>query len=228
MTDYTKYIPYFLRSLRHNVKPVGWVPPESSRRTSTRFLDVSRETSLKSALTDRNSSRRFAVNMAKAFNLQKGDFVQVLYGRDAGSRGVISKVSRETNQVIVNGCNVIRSYRPSDAEKQVQPFLPSVVMVEAPIHITNIVPLDPVTKRPTRIKRRYSMTGECVRISKVSGCAIPDAIPVSQSFGDKSLHQKHKLKTGYLRGAPIASRFIRSWSEDQSHFASLRRMADRT
>ena len=39
--------------------------------------------------------------------------------------------------------------------------------MEMPIHITNIAPVDPVLKKPTRIKRRYTMHGECVRVSKV-------------------------------------------------------------
>ena len=37
---------------------------------------------------------------------------------------------------------------------------------QVPVHVTNVVLLDPVTKQPTRVKRRYTMTGECVRISK--------------------------------------------------------------
>ena len=226
MTDYTKYIPYFLRSLRHNVKPAGWVPPESTRRTSTRFLDVSDETSLKSRLTNKESARAFHIDMARAFNIRPGDLVQVLFGRDAGNQGVIRKVLSSKNQVIVDGCNMIRSYRPNEAERQMRSSIPPLVSVEAPIHITNIVPLDPVTKRPTRIKRRYSMTGECVRISKVSGSAIPEPVTSLASSAEKILRQKHMLKAGYLRGAPIAERVLRSWKESQGHFTSLSRMME--
>merc|ERR1740129_414993 len=42
----------------------------------------------------------------------------------------------------------------------------------------NVVLLDPVTKQPTRVKRRIMMHGESVRVSKVSGAAMPDPVPV--------------------------------------------------
>lgn len=109
-----------------------------------------------------------------------------------------------------------------DSERQINPQLPGQVAVEAPIHVTNVVPLDPVTKKPTRIKRRYSMTGECVRISKLSGCAMPDPVPVTQSLADDATRSKANLKAGVLRGAPLASRTLASWKTDQLQFESLR------
>ena len=227
MTDYTKYLPYFLRSLRHNVKAPGWSPPEASARTASKFLDVSSEPSLKRPVVNNKTSRAVHINMVKAFNLEKGDLVQVLYGRDAGNTGVIRTILPATNQVIVSGCNVIKSYRPSEAEKQLAPSLPGLVPVEAPIHVTNVAPLDPVIKKPTRIKRRYSMTGECVRISKLSGCAMPDPVHVAPTLADKAVKQKANIRAGFLRGAPLAHTAVNSWRDDQSHFASLERMAHR-
>ena len=224
MTDYTKYVPYFLRALKHKVKPPGWRSPESDTRSATKFLDVTKEPSLKSPIVDTRKARAVHINMVAAFNLQLGDLVQVLYGRDKGHCGVIRKILSESNQVIVSGCNVVKSYRTSDAEKQVNPTIPGYLMVEAPIHITNVVPLDPVTKKPTRIKRRYSMTGECVRISKVSGCAMPESVPVSPSLSDRALNWKAKIKAGYTKGAPISDRAMWSWNVHNSHYDSLARM----
>lgn len=225
MTDYTKYLPYLLRSLKHNVKPPGWRPPESNSRTATKFLDVSKEPSLKKPLADTRKARAVHIDMIRAFNLEKGDLVQVLYGRDAGNSGVIRRLIPESNQVIVTGCNVIRSYRTSDAERQANPRLPSFVMVEAPIHVTNIAPLDPVIKKPTRIKRRYSMTGECVRISKLSGSAMPQPVQHPPTLADRAIRQKLSMKRGYLRGSPIADKTLKTWREDQSHFDSLVRIS---
>jgi large subunit ribosomal protein L24 len=224
MTDYTKYLPYFLRSVKHTVKPPGWRPPEAQSRTATKFLDVSKEPSLKRPIVDSKRAKAIHINMIKAFNLCRGDLVRVLYGRDAGNTGVIRKVIPEKNQLIVSGCNVIRSFRPSFAERQLNPGLPALVPVEAPIHVTNVAPLDPVTKKPTRIKRRYSMTGECVRISKQSGCAMPEPVMVEQSLGDKAQRSKAVIKGGFLRGAPIAERALDSWKNHQGHFESLSRM----
>jgi large subunit ribosomal protein L24 len=226
MTDLTKYVPYFMKALRHNVKGPGWRPADSGVRTATKFLDVSKEPSLKSPLVDKKKARAVNIDMASAFNLQKGDLVQVLYGRDKGHHGVVRKILPGSNQVIVSGCNVVKSYRPTDAERQLNPNLPGLVPVEAPIHVTNVVPLDPVTKKPTRIKRRYSMTGECVRISKVSGCAIPDPVPVEPTLGDRASSQKARLKRGYLRGAPVLDRAMWSWNAHKPHYESLVRMSN--
>lgn len=228
MTDYTKYLPYALRAVRHKVKPPGWRPPESSPRTATKFLDVSKEPSLREPLVDKHKAEAVHIDMISAFNIRKGDLVQVLYGRDAGNTGIISKVLPGTNQVIVSGCNVVRSFRPSEAERQLSPSLPAQVAVEAPIHITNVAPLDPVTKKPTRIKRRYSMTGECVRISKISGSAMPDPVPVSPTLGDLAMKQKSAIKAGVRRGAPISDRALESWNSHRPHYDSLVRMVNRS
>jgi large subunit ribosomal protein L24 len=224
MTDYTKYVPYLMRAVKHKVKPPGWRTPESNQRTATKFLDVSKEPSLKRPLVDQRKSRSVQVNMISAFNLERGDLVQVLFGRDKGHTGVIRKILPGTNQVIVSGCNVVKSYRPSDAEKQINPTLPPLIPVEAPIHVTNVVPVDPVTKKPTRIKKRYSMTGECVRISKVSGSAMPDPVPVEPSLADRALERKARIKAGYTRGAPLSDRAVWSWKTHKTHYESLARM----
>jgi large subunit ribosomal protein L24 len=224
MTDYTKYVPYLMRAVKHKVKPPGWRPPESNPQTSTKFLDVSGETSLKRPLVDQRKSRAVPVNMISAFNLERGDLVRVLFGRDKGNLGIIRKLLPGTNQVIVSGCNVVKSYRPSEAEKQVNPNLPGLVPVEAPIHVTNVVPVDPVTKRPTRIKKRYSMSGECVRISKLSGSAMPKPVTIEPSLADRAIERKSRIKTGYTRGAPLSDRAVWSWRTHKSHYDSLARM----
>jgi large subunit ribosomal protein L24 len=173
---------------------------------------------------DNKRAKAIQIDMIKAFNLRRGDLVRVLYGRDAGNSGVIRKVIPEKNQVVVSGCNVIKSFRPSEAERQLNPDLPALVPLEAPIHVTNVAPLDPVTKKPTRIKRRYSMAGECVRISKHSGCAMPEPVILPETLGDRAYVRKAAIKTGFLRGAPVADRTLASWKTHQAHFESLSRM----
>lgn len=222
MTDATRYLPYFVRSLRHGVKPQGWTPAGSRHRTAGKFIDVSDEPSLKNRLVSQKVAKAVHIDMTRAMNIRPGDLVRVLYGRDAGNTGVVNRIVHGTNQVIVGGCNLVKSYLPSEGEKQLNPSLPQQVVVEAPIHVTNVVPLDPVVKRPTRIKARYSMSGECVRISKLTGCAMPDGVPTVSSRADKSLQAKSWLKSNVRRGAPLADRTVESWKEDQSQFKSLR------
>merc|ERR1719391_1467552 len=110
-------------------------------------------------------------------NVLVGDRVRVLFGSEKGREGVVSRIDVEKNQVIVSGINLKRSFWHPEPG----PGKPSIVSVECPIHITNVVLLDPVTKQPPRVKRRYMMDGECVRISKVSGSAMPEPVPVGVS-----------------------------------------------
>merc|ERR1719356_101925 len=110
-------------------------------------------------------------------NVMVGDRVQVLFGSEKGKQSIITRIDRGQNQVIVSGVNLKRSFWHPEPG----PGKPSIVSVECPIHITNVILLDPVTKQPTRVKRRYMMNGECVRISKVSGSAMPEPVPVGVS-----------------------------------------------
>merc|ERR1711918_178414 len=98
-------------------------------------------------------------------NIMVGDRVQVLYGSEKGKLGVIGRIFREKNQVLVTGVNMKRSFWHPEPG----PGRPSIVSVECPIHVTNVVLIDPVTKQPTRVKRRYMMDGECVHIEGLWG-----------------------------------------------------------
>merc|ERR1712187_963236 len=111
-------------------------------------------------------------------------------GSEKGKQGIVGRIIPKDNQVIVTGANLKRSFwHPEPGRGK-----PSIVSVECPIHITNVVLLDPVTKQPTRVKRRYTMQGECVRISKVSASAMPAPVPVGVNEREE-LWTKHKQKT---------------------------------
>jgi large subunit ribosomal protein L24 len=99
--------------------------------------------------------RLMPVDYFKALSLKQGDLVRILFGKDKGHQGIIKQKLKD-NLVTVSGASL-------QGRKQ-----------ETPIHVMNIVPLDPVLKRPTRIKTRIMMTGKPVRISKLSRCAMPE------------------------------------------------------
>ena len=140
------------------------------------FLRISKEMSKWPSPPDpRDVDRKLMkIDLAKEMNVKVGDRVRVLYGSEKGKYGVISRILHEQNQVVVNGVSLKRSFWHPEPG----PGKPSLVTVECPIHITNVALIDPVTKQPTRVKRRYTMNGEGIRISKVSGCAMPEPVPV--------------------------------------------------
>jgi len=153
------------------------------------FLSVSKEPSLPRPPVDPRERRLIKVDLAREMNIVAGDRVQVLYGSEQGRQGVISKIDQQTNQVYVSGINMKRSFW----HPQPGPGKPSIVSIETPIHITNVTLLDPVLKKPTRVKRRVMMNGEVVRVSKLSGSAMPEPVPVKENVRDVLWRQHEQV-----------------------------------
>mmetsp|Transcript_180 Transcript_180/g.271 ORF Transcript_180/g.271 Transcript_180/m.271 type:complete len:249 (-) Transcript_180:23-769(-) len=174
--DAAAFIPYFRRVQGH------WNNQDKIKK----FLKDSTEPSTRPPPPDPRKRNLVKIDLAKVMSIEVGDRVQVLYGSDKGQKGIVSRIITEKNQVIVDGINMKRAFWHPEPG----PGKPSLVSVECPIHITNVCLLDPVTKRPTRVKCRYMMNGERVRISKMSGSAMPNPVPVKPSER-LELWQKH-------------------------------------
>lgn len=102
--------------------------------------------------------------MAK-LHIKKGDTVYVNAGDDKGKTGRVLEVFPKKNRAIVEGVNIIsKSTKPTAKYPQ-----GGIVKIEAPIHISNLNPLDPKTGKPTRVGRVRNEAGKLVRISKKSG-----------------------------------------------------------
>lgn len=107
--------------------------------------------------------KRFAIK----FHIKSGDKVKVIAGESKGEEGVISKVFTEDHRAIVEGVNMVTKHRKptQQGEKGER------VQMEAPIHISNLMLVDPTTNQPTRIGRRIE-DGKIVRFSKKSNQTI--------------------------------------------------------
>ena len=102
--------------------------------------------------------------MAK-LHIKSGDTVYVNAGEDKGKTGKVLKVLVDKQRAIVEGVNfVTKSKKPSAQNPQ-----GGIVKMEAPIHISNLNPIDPKTGKPTRIGRRKNDEGKLVRFAKKSG-----------------------------------------------------------
>jgi len=100
----------------------------------------------------------------KKFKIKKGDYVVVMSGKDRGTKGYVLEVLRAKDRLIVEGVNIIK--------KRVKPTTenPSggIIEKEAPIHISNVMLVDPKTGEPTRVGYRYE-NGQKIRYAKKSG-----------------------------------------------------------
>lgn len=97
-------------------------------------------------------------------HVKKGDKVKVLSGKDRGKEGVILEVFPKKQRVIVEGVNMVKIHaKPSQDNPQ-----GGILNQEAPIHVSNVLPIDPKTGEPTRVGYEIR-DGKKVRIAKKSG-----------------------------------------------------------
>ncbi len=100
-------------------------------------------------------------------NLVKGDKVIVIAGRDKGKTGTIQKVIPEQNRVVVEGINLRKkNNKPSQKNPD-----GGIVEIYAPIDASNVMLVDPKTKKPTRIGHKM-VKGKKVRFAKKSGTVL--------------------------------------------------------
>jgi large subunit ribosomal protein L24 len=112
--------------------------------------------------------------------IKKGDLVQVITGKDKGVQGKVITVIVDAEKVIVEGVNMIKKHTKVGQSSR-GAKTGGIVHQEAPIHVSNVMLVDPTDNRPTRVGfRRETVTknrpdgtsyetSRSVRISKRSG-----------------------------------------------------------
>ncbi len=97
-------------------------------------------------------------------HIKKGDKVKVIAGDDKGTEGEVLRIIRDKYRAVVKGVNIVKRHiKPSAQNPQGK-----IVEMEAPIHISNLMLIDPKTETPTRISRKRDEKGNPIRVSKKS------------------------------------------------------------
>ena len=128
---------------------------------------------LKYRRTDRPRAvnrKRHADNRARmAMPVVRGDQVMVVRGDDKGKRGEVIRVFPKKGRVTVKGVNIVKKHRKArTADEQ-----SGIIEMEAPIHVSNVMLIDPKSGEPTRTRMRLDEDGTKERISVKSGDTIP-------------------------------------------------------
>ena len=100
-------------------------------------------------------------------NFKTGDKVAVISGKEKGKEGKITHILRAENRVVVEGVNLVKKHQKGNGQ---QPG--SIVEVEAPIHASNVMIIDPKTKKPTRIGHSINKDGKKIRVTKKSNSSL--------------------------------------------------------
>ncbi len=83
-----------------------------------------------------------------ARKIKTGDTVMVISGADKGKTGRVLRILGEKERVVVEGINrVWKHVRPNQRNPQ-----GGRIQKDAPIHLSNVMPLDPATGKGTRVK----------------------------------------------------------------------------
>ena len=100
-------------------------------------------------------------------NFKSGDKVVVISGKDKGKEGKVLNVLRKENRVIVENVNIVKKHVKGNGQTA-----GSITEVEAPIHASNVMIVDPKTKKPTRIGHTKNKDGKKIRITKKSNSKL--------------------------------------------------------
>ncbi len=103
--------------------------------------------------------------MNKKLHIKKGDTVMVITGESKGQKGRVLRVDRNREKAIVEGLNLVSKHTKPNAKSPQG----GIIRKEAPIHISNLMLIDPSSGKPTRIGRRLNSNNKLVRYSKKSG-----------------------------------------------------------
>ena len=105
--------------------------------------------------------------------IRRDDTVIVISGKDRGKTGKVLRVDPKKQKVIVEGLNIVKRHqRPQQVQgAQRAEQVGGVVEKEGPIHISNVMLVDPKEKKPTRVGVTRE-GGERVRVARRSGAKI--------------------------------------------------------
>jgi large subunit ribosomal protein L24 len=108
------------------------------------------------------------LNKQNKLHVKKGDIVKVISGASKGVEGRVLMVFPTDQRVLVEGANIRVKHQKPNQEYPKGGRLEK----EMPIHVSNVLPLDPVNNEPTRVgRKRIEESGKSrwVRYSKLSG-----------------------------------------------------------
>ncbi len=103
-----------------------------------------------------------------AAHVKKGDTVEVIAGDDRGKQGKVLRVDTARGMVLVENVNrVYKHVRPSRRNPQ-----GGRLQIERPVSISNVLPVNPKTNRPTRVRFVIDENGRKTRVAVSDGTVL--------------------------------------------------------
>ena len=102
--------------------------------------------------------------------IRRDDTVKVISGKSRGKTGRVLRVDRGGDRVYVEGMNIQKRHQKPHPLRDTQRAqdLGGIIETEGPIHISNVMLVDPTSNKPTRVGIRRE-NGKRVRVAKRTG-----------------------------------------------------------
>ncbi len=112
-----------------------------------------------------------------AAKIRRGDTVAVIAGKDAGKQGKVLRVDPKRSRLFVEGLNMVKRHQRPRSLKDTQRGgkVGGVIEKEGPIHISNVMVMDPRENKPTRVRVERSPEGKRERVAVRSGQKLTES-----------------------------------------------------
>jgi len=108
-----------------------------------------------------------------AAKIRRDDEVVVISGKDRGKTGKVLRTDPKKSRVFVEGLNIIKRHERARSTGDMATASPGgIVEKEGPIHVSNVMLLDPKGNKGTRLGVRRTDDGKRMRIAKRSGAEV--------------------------------------------------------
>jgi large subunit ribosomal protein L24 len=107
--------------------------------------------------------------MATRLKVKKNDQVLVISGRDKGKRGRVIEVLTKKGRIMVEGVGMVKKHVRPNRQRGIAG---GIVERESAIQVSNVLVLDPATRKPTRVGFQVLQDGRKVRVAKKTGATI--------------------------------------------------------
>jgi len=108
-----------------------------------------------------------------ALKIRRDDTVRIIAGKDRGKTGRVLRVDPVKQKVFVEGANIVKRHVKPHTLRDTQRAqeVGGIVSSEGPIHISNVMLIDPQSGEPTRVSVKHDGARR-VRVAKKSGKEI--------------------------------------------------------
>ncbi len=103
--------------------------------------------------------------------IKKGDLVVVISGKDRDPKTPhrVLQVIPSSSRALVEGVNMVKRHTRPNPQRNVKG---GILERESPIHLSNLMPVDPDSQRPTRVRSKILEDGRRVRVAARGGAML--------------------------------------------------------